>query len=799
MRKRLRVAILTFYHNSNNYGGVLQAYALNKTIRQLGCECETLCYNLHATSHSWQETLINYFKVKGFNATAQRLCAGLLRKVSRICLKNQHRTVKIAQAPKKERFSFFREHKIPHSKTVYTKDTIADAVIDYDVFITGSDQVWNIKEEGIDATYFLDFVPPEKIKLSYAPGVSRNDLTEHEKTWLRSVLSNFDAISVREPNIVQLLQPVGKAIGKEIHWMPDPVLLLTAQEWEKIAAPRLIEKDYIFVYLLGESQKQRQIISAFAKAVALPIVFLPHVGGSYRVCDGKFGDIPRNDCGPEEFIRLISHAKFIFTDSFHGTVFSAVFCKEFFTFLRSREKDTCSMNNRLYSLAQQLPISDRIVQDDISVEQLLSFPALDREKMEASLAALRKKGRTFLSSSLHQAKPVEKEILEIGQTAKCTGCAACSSACPQKCIFMHPDKEGFLRPRVDVSTCVSCRLCEQNCPVLNKRDSDTIKQALPTFAAYNNDGFVRRMSSSGGIFSLLAKQVLSANGVVFGAVFDQNFNLLHKAVVNEQDLPQLYGSKYLQSEIGSAYLDAQNYLLQEKQVLFSGTPCQIAGLKLFLGKEYPNLITMDFICHGVPSPKVWRQYLSFRETEAQAPAVQVSFRDKRFGWKDFSMHIAFSNGKQYAQKVRKDPYMRGFLSNLFLRPCCHSCLFKGINRDCDITLADLWGVQRFLPDMDDNCGLSWVIPHSQKGLALLQALKEKACFQEIQWEQALLYNPSVIDSAPPNRLRQKFFTQIEEQSLPLFVRKHFRNKYMKMQIKSFLKKTACLFRPDKTG
>lgn len=358
-------------------------------------------------------------------------------------------------------------------------------------------------------------------------------------------------------------------------------------------------------------------------------------------------------------------------------------------------------------------------------------------------------------------------MINITDVSKCSGCHSCVAVCPKNCIDMIVDSEGFLYPKVNSSLCINCGLCEKACPIINSFDRNDNPSA---FAAVNKNDKIRLRSSSGGIFTLLAENVLEKGGVVFGAAFADDFKeVVHIAVTDKEHLYKLRGSKYLQSKIGDTYKQAQDYLNKGVCVYFSGTPCQIAGLYSYLGKEYQNLYTQDLICHGVPSPLVWKRYLELREQGARSRASNVFFRQKNNSWKNYDLCIEFENGTKYEKCGSQDIFMRGFLSNLYLRPSCYVCGFKSVNRCADITLADFWGVQNILPKIDDDKGTSLVIVHSQKGMGLLKQIQSDIVIEETDLDLAVKHNPSMIYSSNLNYKREKFFKKKSNLSIDILI------------------------------
>lgn len=348
-------------------------------------------------------------------------------------------------------------------------------------------------------------------------------------------------------------------------------------------------------------------------------------------------------------------------------------------------------------------------------------------------------------------------MIEIKEKDKCCGCHACYNACPVNAIEMIEDEKGFKYPKINKEKCINCGLCEKVCPIMNNK---TIENQPKAYSCYNNDEGIRKESSSGGIFTLLAEKIIEKNGVVFGAMFDEEFNVKHGYVEKINELSKFRGSKYVQSSIGDMYKKAKDFLDEDKYVLFTGTPCQIEGLKSYLRKEYDKLYTQDIICHGVPSPLVWKKYLEYRKEKDESNPKNISFRNKDKGWKTFYLKFMYRE-KYYKKNQNEDSFMRLFLSNVILRDSCYNCSFKKLNRVSDITLADFWGIQNVDSSMDDDKGTSLVIVNSAKGKELFEKISNKITKKEQKLEEAIKYNPSMISSVKMANTREDFFKNVE--------------------------------------
>lgn len=352
----------------------------------------------------------------------------------------------------------------------------------------------------------------------------------------------------------------------------------------------------------------------------------------------------------------------------------------------------------------------------------------------------------------------------------CCGCSACAAACLHGCISMEEDGEGFLRPQVDESACIGCGLCEEVCPVCTPRACEGAR-APEAWTARADDIGLRLASSSGGVFTLLARQVLRAGGVVFGAAMTADLRGVHHIPVEcEEDLAALRGSKYLQSDMEDCFRRAEELLEDGRAVLFTGTPCQIEGVRAFLGRTYPKLLLAQIVCHGVPSPALWRSYLTWEEQRAKAPVESVSFRYKPPGGKGYLLRIEPTSGTARCYQTAYHPYFRMFLRDQCLRPSCYQCFAKGLNGSADLTLGDFWGIEKAAPELDDGRGVSLVLLHTAKGCEAFDRLRPELTCRGTDLTAALAGNLSMLRSAPRPHQRETFFTDLARLPFPTLAR-----------------------------
>lgn len=368
-------------------------------------------------------------------------------------------------------------------------------------------------------------------------------------------------------------------------------------------------------------------------------------------------------------------------------------------------------------------------------------------------------------------------IKKICDYEQCTGCMACLNVCSKQAIHIKIDKEGFERPEIDDSLCVDCGLCQKTCPMNNHPPVHDAKQV---FSGWSLDENIRLKSSSGGAFTEIAKIVLSKGGVVFGCTLNKELKAEHIYVETLDELSErLTGSKYVQSHIGDSYKKAKTFLKQGRTVLFSGTPCQIAGLKNYLRKDYDNLLTVDLICHGVPSPMLFEDYKNFMQKHENMKLTKVSFRCKKSSWIFYNMtlegHVEKSSAlKKYVGSYYEDPYIRGFLRDYFLRPSCHQCHFTSTKRCSDFTIADWWGYRKETSKDNDFAlkGVSLILANTNNALNLLPILKMQ--LRQRTLEEAMKTNISLSHPLPIKETREQFWKDYRIMPFEEMV-----NKYMK--------------------
>ena len=407
-------------------------------------------------------------------------------------------------------------------------------------------------------------------------------------------------------------------------------------------------------------------------------------------------------------------------------------------------------------------------------------------------------------------------MIKLSVKEDCCGCGACLQRCPRHCIFFKEDKEGFLYPLVDESNCIDCGLCEKVCPVINRGECN---EPLYVYAVKNRNERIRLNSSSGGVFYSLGKYVIQKGGVVFGAAYDDKWEVRHQKAESMDTLEPLMRSKYVQSRIGNTFVEVETFLKQGKLVLFTGTSCQILGLKNFLRHEYENLLTVDVICHGVPSPGVWRKFLMelthlqshktalcevagkktvlLSSPESISAITDINFREKeKYGWEKFgfvvlkkSVSKTGENSVLLSNIFSEDPYSRGFVNNLFMRPSCYACPAKGGTCGSDVTMADFWGIQKLYPDFDDDKGVSLAIIHSLKGADIFNTCNFES--MPVTLEEGTRFNQSYYHSMEMTSKRALFFADFIKGKKIRETVMRLTRRPVKMVVKQIIRKIIC--------
>ena len=754
----MKVGIVTLM-GGDNYGNVLQNYAVQEVLKELGAEPETINnktrYGMFVDSDEpINKVTISY--VKKYIVTQLSYRYNIKNTDSSIFgavmyYKRREKAIEKAKKEREDSFNRFRE-----SLIVWSKDSLdinkpwsESQIATYDYYVSGSDQVWNPNHPKTSSINFLQFAPEYK-RIAFSPSFGITKIPDSVKSKYAKWINSIPSLSVREEQGRKIIKDL---CGRDACVFIDPTMVLEREKWEDIEEkPQFLdEREYVLTYFLGNRTKEYQhIIQRYADKKNLKIINL------YDIRDLKYYSV-----SPQEFVYLINHAMLVCTDSFHGAAFSIVMHTAFVTFPRIEQGN--SMESRIKTLLETFCLESREYRN-IQEEGIYS---IDFSKVDPILNKKKKEAIEFLKNAMSSnTERIDESSVKVkinNSLNKCCGCRACEKVCPTQCIEMKNDTEGFLYPVVNHEKCIHCNKCQKICPVENAACLNRDFKQAKCYVAYSNDKEVRKNSSSGGLFTELARVTLRNSGVVYGAGFRKDFSVAHIGVSDINELESLRTSKYVQSDTGNVYVEVRRNLSEGKRVYFSGTPCQVSGLYRFLsGQNMDHLITQDVICHGVPSPLVWKYYIgSYKDIK------QVSFRDKKYGWHYFSMKIKSKSGK-YVKRLDEDFYMRLFLDNTILRPICYECPFKSNNSGADITIADCWNVGYLTNEIKDtDKGLSLVIIQSDKGQKVWEDITRTSSITCVEVDSEAVFNSqlTISRSAECNGRRNQFFEALQDSSV----------------------------------
>lgn len=741
------VGIITF-HEALNYGAVLQAYALKEVCQDFGCEAHIVDYNYGGIEEKIAP-VAKFLALPNKKTALPGLVRGLLGYFG---------------DKKRERaFASFRMNYLNESAPCRCPEDIS--ALGYDILIGGSDQIWNrgVTQYRYDPVFFMDFDTDAR-KIIY--GASAEDVPfsgEKEESFVKALEGLQGTVSIREKRLADYVKQL---TGKEYPVVLDPTLLAGREFLDTIAIPEPPAEDYILLYQIDSNPASDICVKTLEQ----------HFGcRAYTMTVPRLGDCygRRGTAGPEEFLALLKGARFLVTNSFHGIALSLLMHKQFFVY------ENGGVMSRIDSLLELAGLQNRKVKlvADIDPEYGVDYAAVDR-RMEAA----RQESMAFLVNALLEVP--DKNVPN--KKSDCCACGACMEICPVAAITMEQDEEGFLYPKVDESRCIRCGKCQRVCafrsfPVREK------PYAVPrAFGVKHTDLPTRQSSRSGGAFVGFSDVILAQGGVVYGASLGKDFTVSHIRAETPRERDQMKGAKYVQSDIRGIYPQVAADLKLGRPVLFSGTPCQIACLRGYLAEKQVDtgkLCCCDIVCHGVPSPAIWRKYLESIEQTQGKKILFANFRDKDLGWD--SHYESFLLAGEKKKRFMRD-YTDLFFQHLMLRPCCTSCPFANIHRPGDLTLGDFWGIEKHDPAFNDNRGVSLVLVNSPAGAQVYDAARKD--FADFEADIADCLQLNLIEPSKPSPCRNQFWQDYQKMPFNMLIKKYTRPRSAGARLKKLLKK-----------
>ena len=728
----MKVALLSF-HNAYNYGAALQAYALQEATEELGVQSEYINY-------------VNEHRRTAYDMNCQFREA--------IQKKNYARAVRVLLGTpfiksRGAKFKRFYREFLRKTEKIYHCSSEAQELNDlYDKFIVGSDQVWNTENNGEDTAYLLDFIQDPMKKVSYSSSFGMSRIPERFQEKYRQCIMQIGRLAVRENAGVKIVKEL---TGREAHLVLDPVFLVDAEQWNKLCGPeKRLRKKYVFFYtnnggqikdFISTGYSMKEVHSHILSSYVTPKDFLKP---SVKV---------RVSMSPNDFLREIASAELVVTASFHCLAFAILYHKPFCVILTgNRGKD-----ERLLNLLEITGLKSRIITADTTAEQINE--TIDFSRVDQLLKPYLDYSKEYLRRAVFSEEDIDRLPDQSNendryfcQDDRCFGCSACEAICPVKAIQLVPDKEGFLFPIRNADVCIDCMRCHNVCQVYASEQRKHYKQE---YYAVKNIDSIRKNSTSGGAFTAISNAVLEINGVIIAASMDEAFQVKHIVIENCEQRDVARGTYYVQSDLGNTFEQIKVFLHSGRTVLFVGTPCQVQGLKEYIGNDNALLYTCDLICHGVPSPMVFEKYIDYLKEHGDLK--QYKFRDKSFGWKNGYTVSSVINGKKVSNTLWQQSFLKMFSKSMINRRSCANCPYTSFDRVGDITIGDFWGIKNSNPKFYDRLGVSLVLCNTEKGEALLNQTTE-LIMQPVN--KADTVQNSLLHPAEPSSSRMRVFKSL---------------------------------------
>ena len=641
-----------------------------------------------------------------------------------------------------------------------------------DTFIAGSDQIWNYGiNRGFGMSFLLNFVDDDKKKISIGTsfGHSKDFTPEEEVPYVTSLFRRFDAISVREEFGAKMCKDL---YGVNARVVVEPVFFLDKEEYLEIAAKSQLkeEEPYIVTYMLDPTPEKIEAIKKYEKITGLKSINI--LDGDPRTYEDNKKKMTLEDVrvgiDTSDFLNLYNNAKFVMTDSFHGTAFAVILNKPFLSITNFRRGPV-----RFVELLKPYALENRVSSDPKNIIIETEFTKeIDYTEINEIIKERQNDAKEWIKYVMDTPKeelpPIinkSKAIVNKLDMSRCMGCGACVNTCPTGALSIKPDKYGYYKSTLDSDKCIDCGKCQNVCAALNLPERTNSNEPV-LYAAAAADEHIADRSSSGGIFTLLSNEILNNGGVVVGASWDDEYMVRHIFVDNREDLPKLQKSKYMQSYLGDAYSRIKEVLESGKKLLFSGCPCQCAGLRKFLGRDYDNLFIMDIMCSNAPSAKFFKKYVE--ENFQNMESYEFRYKgdgDKKY-WDCNHVKVTVKDGEELKTIVRngasQDDYQKVYHDHTMCPAHCEKCEYQKIPRYGDITIGDFWGIRKKLPETTDINGVSAVLINNQKGEALFNMVPQenfKLLKQvELEWLGANGYAVKGKSYASPDR--DKFYAAI---------------------------------------
>lgn len=586
-----------------------------------------------------------------------------------------------------------------------------------EAFILGSDQIWNPALERFTGDeFFLSFADEDKIKLAYAqsfgnPKLLSKDFVRRYSPWVNALTK----VSIREDYGVETFE---KGFGLEADQVCDPVFLVERKQYDELIANADIElpDHYVLDFFLNPNAEKVAISQHIRKDIGISnYLNFTDLDHPERLIEAFQGEKVEANSMIENLVKAYQNADFVVTDSFHGTCMAIIFNKPFISIANVIRGD-----GRFKSILSWAGLSDRLIYNELDLGKKHLQP-VDFTHTNEVIAAAREAGNEWIREGLERSK--RNTIDAVLKKKMCTGCAACLSACPKGAISLKPDAWGYYRSSIDYKKCIECGKCVRVCPAVNPIRNENFQEPECYEFVSSSDETLQR-STSGGIFPTLARTVLAAGGAVVGAAWKDDFTVQHIIIESEAELSKLQKSKYFQSFTGDIMIRTKKLLESGRQVLFTGTPCQVTGLRAFLGKDYDNLLAVDILCGNAPSAMFFRKYCEENYPQGLS-SYEFRYKSEKVGWSASQIKAVTLDGETVIHSGgRDDDYQRVYHKHVMCSPHCEICGYQAFPRVGDLSIGDFWGIGKYDPDLDTSKGVSMVLCNNSKGKKFFMDLPE---------------------------------------------------------------------------
>lgn len=752
----MKIGIISV-NNAHNFGTVMQALGLKSYLESLGHEVQIINYrnaNIEKSYHPGR-------RLPGATAKSKRKYLGKWLKETR---------QKPYMPLRRYRFEKFFEEHFNLSAPCASLKALRNANFDFDVVFAGSDQIWNSTiTKGLDPAFFGDFTRKDTIVASYGASIGNPSVPERELPVFAEHFKRMDYISVREERAQKQFTTL---TDKKISVVCDPTFLPDREYFKNFASKKSPygNKKYIYVHVHHYNSKAVELVEAakkLSKKTGLPVVHNLQTA-KFKKELGK-----TRAAGPLETLNAIAHAEYVVTQSFHLSVFALLFEKNFITLKRDRN------NDRLENLFEKLGLLEHFIDPNDDLPDFKDIP-IDFKEIHKKMEAMRPESVEFIDTVLNGKKCDRiPDYFTSGDKFTCYGCCACKDACPTAAITLKADSEGFYQPVINKELCINCGKCNRVCPYNTKKREENFESV--GYMAYAKDVFDSENSASGGMFPIFAKNIISKGGYIVGVKYNSNNIAVYDIVNTWTEAKAFCGSKYVEARHHNIYKKTKKALKTGKPVLFTGTPCKIAGLKNYLGKDYDNLILAEIICACSSSDKILRSYLEAKGEKKNSPVSSITFRDKSKGWSKVATTLKFENGKSVSKSRREDLYYHCFVSAYLAKRSCFRCEFAGDNKIADITMGDFWGYNKVNKRLKaDKNGVSALKISTEKGMNFLEEVKDNLCLINVSVKD--IYNNNHcwhIKYTPEREEIFKDFAENKDDILKIFKKYNPRHKKTK--------------------